>query len=146
MLVPSRGWTVQLTDTLDTARFGLLGPFYRGQILQELLIGYRSNGVVQVELGAVLTWSGSASVESWQAGSPLVERSDMVGDGHPVIRLGMGSNNPKQMVLPIGRLITETPVYMVVRVVGDQAAVRVDTWWSCQCVESRELEVVDGAE
>lgn len=130
---------MNLTDTLDTAVFGLLGPFFRGQIIERLAYGFRANGAVQVELGAVLTSSDSASVESWRAGTPIIQRSQTIGDGQPVIRLAMGTGNAKSQSIAVGLMVTDTPRYLVVRTVGSQAAVRVDTWYSAFCVEfSRE--------
>ena len=126
MLVPSRGWTCYLENVLDTAKFGLLGPFYGGQIVTKLVFHWRTNGTVQHEYGGVWTASDSASIDAWQSGSPIVQRSDRHGDGQPVYRSGTSAKSPFVQTLAVGRKVTDTPRYIVIRVLGDQAAVRAD--------------------
>jgi len=135
MLVPSRGWTGVLLSTKDAAAFALLGPFYRGQIIERLVVGCRANGNIVIEIGAVVTWSDNASVESWRSGAPILQRSTLMADGQPVYRFGMGGSNFKDFVFAVGRAVRDTPKYVVCRVRGDNETTFADVYFSAFCFD-----------
>ncbi len=135
MLVPSRGWTVVLRGVVNVAQFGLLGPFFRGQWIERVEIGARTNAQLTGEFGLVLTPSDNASLESWQSGSPIIQRSTMSGDGQPVWAFALGNANFKTWRFAVGRRIEDTPQYLVCRLVGSHAVSLVDAFFTAFCLE-----------
>lgn len=134
-LVPSRGWTGVLRSVADTAQFQLLGPFFPGQYIVTLEWTTRTNGNSTIHVGAVITTSDNASLDAWQSGSPIVERSSETGDGQPVWAFGQGNNNLKIFRMAVGRAIRDGPHYVVFRVLVAGGAQVADVMCSAICME-----------
>ena len=144
IIVPSRGWTAFFAGVLDTAAFKVLGPLRRGVWIERVVWTVSTAGVVTVELGAVLTGSSVADVTGWQSGVPVIQRSDVVGDGQPVVSFFFISARVREFSVPVGVRAAEGPLYLCCRVRGDSASFAVSVSVAVYCVEAGAEGMGDG--
>ncbi len=146
MLVPSRGWTGYLHHVENTARFVLLGPFHPGQILDRLLIHWRTSSNAEATFGAVITPAAEANAGTWSHGVPIVGRSDLAGDGQPLLSSGSGNNNSKSIVVAIGVAVGNELSYVVCRAQRSTGTAVCDFIFSMFCVSVQGVAKGDGSE
>lgn len=146
LLVPSRGWSFFLSSVVDVAQFGLLGPFFRGQWIERLEVEFSAASAVVGFMGAVLTTSDNASVESWGSGQPVLQRSGLFGDGQPIMGMACDASRMHRLVWPVGVLVREGPVYIVGRAANSSAVSGITVTFCAFCLELRAEVVESGSE
>ena len=145
MLVPGRSWCSAINDVDETAQFGLLGPFRRGQWIDRIEFGTSMSGTGTFTFGVVLGSGSGATVAAWRAGRPLVDRGSTVGDGQVVILQRLLGNFATSWTLYVGRRATDGPTHLIWRLQRLVGAGLLHGYASVRVLEEAEEGSADGS-
>jgi len=100
-------------DTID-----VLGPIPRNSFLQRLEVSWTVNAAATIQIMPSLSASPAAVLGNLQAGSPLLNRSNVVVDGVKAYQASPGSSMSGFVTFWIQQHIETGPMYVLVRIVS----------------------------
>jgi hypothetical protein len=115
---PSRSYSVFLYDVHESGgpEYGLLGPFSEEDVLRRVRVFWWTNLAQAMNFGASLGQSAEASSGAYQAGLPVLTRSQSQVLAMPQVTFRGGATSHGWFELPLGVRVTTGSRYVVCRV------------------------------
>ena len=113
--------------------------------MERIVFGLTAVTSSTVSMGAVIGQVGEASVVAWRAGRPLIDRSNLSGDGHPVLSLRQFGSIGTVWPVMLGVRVTEGPAYIVWRMEVVSGVSVVSAYATCEVLEEEERGRENGA-
>ena len=101
-IVPGRSWCTVFTGVGVASDYGLLGPLAEGDYLRRLMVMINVNGVQGGGFAAAVGPSDQATLESFESGVPVIQRSDVTSGIVPCIYWHAVAGAPTWFWIPVG--------------------------------------------
>lgn len=124
VVLPEVGRTAFMSMLGDSTEYVVLGPFAVGAFLRRMWFSVSASAPGVLIVGAALGPSMEATEVAFRAGAPLIDSSDQLENGQPVVVFQVAAGVSPQMVVPCGRRVNEGARYVVVcMVIGAAPAI-----------------------
>lgn len=101
-IVPGRSWCTTHTGTGIVSSYGLLGPLAEGDYLRRLMVMLSVDGAQEGRFAATIGPSDQATLQSYEAGIPVIQRSNVTSGIVPCIYWHAAAGAPAWFWIPVG--------------------------------------------
>lgn len=144
LILPARSYTtVVYFEPSDTA-YGLLGPFFEGTVLAEVLLHCIADAAAVWGISFSVGGSAEASIGALRSGVSIIERSPGTLGDQPILNWVAQSEQAFRFRIPVGVRVHSGSRYLVFGVTAAGLGVKCTTVVSARMVEANKESKAKG--